>query len=121
MQDYEALKEIEAYGEREDDRKDDMEAETDGELFEDKAEGERKYSLLPLFQVACCALILLTMLYLKLNKPDIYSEAIQWYQQHISEEIEMPHLVENTRKPSPAEEQKPSSFKDLDNAEGHSV
>ena len=130
MQDYNALKEIEAYGEpvknsaenlKEAPEESFKDSGNDDELFEDKAEGERKYSLLPLFQVACCALILLTLLYLKMNNPDIYSDAVSWYQQNISEEIELPRFVEKAGEESSVEEPRPQSFKDLDSAEGHNV
>jgi hypothetical protein len=51
---------------------------------------EKTYSILPLMQVTCCALIVLTLLILKYFEPIEYQKIVDWYQGAINEKIELP-------------------------------
>lgn len=118
MQDYEKIKELESYGDSEEDRE---------ELKEEELYVEpghvKKYSLIPLLQLAFCAAILLTLFYLKVFKPEMYTEITGWYQKEIAEEIELPKLADHAEpeESTASTVSEMDSIKDLDSAEGQSV
>ena len=84
MQNYEDLQEIYAFGE---------ENAEEAEMV--LAEAEKIHTILPLMQIACCALILLGLLLLKHFEPEKYREIVSWYQVTINQKIELPALREN--------------------------
>ncbi|MCH5354044.1 MAG: hypothetical protein J1E06_11365 [Acutalibacter sp.] len=51
-------------------------------------------SILPLLQTALCVMALLTLLILKIARPETYSKATQWYQSEAAREIELPKFGE---------------------------
>lgn len=117
MQDYREIKRVERYGQIED------ECEEDETLFSAEENPPRRYSLIPLMQVAACALILLGLFYLKTFEPQRYTEVTAWYQQQIGEEVELPSLVESTQESVPEASSEgagiPSAFREKN--KGYSI
>lgn len=81
MQNTEDINEILEYGEPE-----------TGETEPFSQPPQKGYSILPLLQTACCALIIVALLFLKYQNAPKYDEVTTWYKEAIAEEIELPRL-----------------------------
>lgn len=83
------MQELEELWEKNNDNKNDYDD------FEDEAESneesiEHKYSSVPILQMAVCAIILVALIYFKFADTPKYDEAVKWYKNEISQEIELP-------------------------------
>lgn len=80
MQKTEDLNEIEEFGAAED--------------FEHEPQVQQRqgYSILPLLQTACCALLLVALLFLKYQDAPKYHQVTTWYREAAAEEIELPRF-----------------------------
>lgn len=70
------------------------------ELEENEDETSRKYSFVPILQMAVCAVVLLTLIYFKFADTAKYDEAVNWYKTEISQEIELPAFEKKEKAPA---------------------
>lgn len=90
MQDLDKLHEIEELGLE--DREDAPPEEPEG----------GNSSMVPLLQGVICLLILAALLLLRYMGSPVYETFTQWYQQEVSEEVQLPAWEETTPSPSPS-------------------
>ena len=107
MRDQSEFQEIEHLGEEEAFQEEFAEYDPYDPYTPGEEKTQEKGSILPLLQTALCVLALLTLLILKIAKPEAYSRATQWYQSEAAKEIELPKFGEkeelsSSAKPSDA-------------------
>lgn len=107
MEDYQAWRAVESYGQDEDAPQREEKRE-EGAFFTEEPP-PKKYSILPILQLGCCALIFLALLFIKFTDTQRYREMTQWYQEKMEETIELPSLLERIPKGDGEEEDAPQS------------
>lgn len=90
------LSEIESLGEE-------YEEEEQEQDYRDGGPGgqQKQYSLIPVLQMAACALLLLTLLYFRFADEPKYEQAVQWYQSEAAKAVELPQLEKKTEAANP--------------------
>lgn len=99
MQDPEKLREIEELGQEEGE---------DQEDFWEDPEGHPNWSGAPLLQAVICVLALAALLIIKFTDTEKYQKITGWYEEEMSQEIELPYFERPTPSPAPTPQPTPT-------------
>ncbi len=77
---------------------------------EDPEENEGKtYTIIPILQMAVCALLLVALVYFKFADEIKFKQAVSWYQAEAAQEVEIPQFEKKNAVPPPESQTPPST------------